>query len=156
MMMVKKNLASLVKSPDQKPQEFVNWVLNNTEIKLSSNLNPHGYEVNWHSLLGGLLKGSTPLFYFTGEEGDKGKGDCESKSLCTSRGRSKKSQDSHRDYYREMGTGNMRRGLKNLLQFWRSWLTLGVPLLGLPLLFQGQDPASPMKSNEVRYARFAL
>ncbi len=46
MMMVKKNLASLVKSPDQKPQEFVNWVLNNTEIKLSSNLNPHGYEVN--------------------------------------------------------------------------------------------------------------
>ena len=39
------------------------------------------------------------------------------------------------DHYYKMADG-LRRGLKSLLKFWRSWIILGVPLMALPLLFQ--------------------
>lgn len=34
-------------------------------------------------------------------------------------------------------TSSIRSVCRSLIQFWRSWIILGVPLVALPLLFQG-------------------
>ena len=51
-------------------------------------------------------------------------------------------------------TSSIRSVCRSLIQFWRSWIILGVPLVALPLLFQGASHSGQGEAgaeNEVSF-----
>ena len=44
-------------------------------------------------------------------------------------------------------TSSIRSVCRSLIQFWRSWIILGVPLVALPLLFQDEDARKEASSS---------
>ena len=44
-------------------------------------------------------------------------------------------------------SSSIRSVCRSLIQFWRSWIILGVPLVALPLLFQDEDARKEASSS---------
>ena len=50
---------------------------------------------------------------------------------------------------RNNSSSRIRSVCRSLIQFWRSWIILGVPLVALPLLFQDEDARKEASSASV-------
>lgn len=48
---------------------------------------------------------------------------------------------------RNNSSSRIRSVCRSLIQFWRSWIILGVPLVALPLLFQDEDARKEASSS---------
>ena len=48
---------------------------------------------------------------------------------------------------RNNSSSRIRSVCRSLIQFWRSWIILGVPLVALPLLFQDEDTRKEASSS---------
>ena len=48
---------------------------------------------------------------------------------------------------RNNSSSRIRSVCRSLIQFWRSWIILGVPLVALPLLFQDEDARREASSS---------
>lgn len=56
---------------------------------------------------------------------------------------------------RNNSSSRIRSVCRSLIQFWRSWIILGVPLVALPLLFQDEDARKEASSASVLSAAAA-